>query len=321
MSVSLPEKLRETASATKTRRSWRKRLFAERYLYLMSIPFLIWLVLFKYLPIWGWVMSFQQYIPGKSIFAQKWVGLKHFITMFSDGQFFLVLRNTLVMSALSLVTNLFFAIVLALIIDELRNGLFKKTAQTISYLPHFVSWVIVAGMFSKLLSTDSGIVNTILVSLGILKAPVQFLAQPKLFWILATLIEAWKETGWNAIIYLAAMAGVNPELFEAARTDGAGRLRIIWHIKLPSIAPTIVILLVMNIGFLMNNGFDKQFLLGNAIVGDYSQVIGLYVLNYGIGMARYSYGTAVGIFQSAVSVILLFIANTFAKKVDEGRLI
>jgi putative aldouronate transport system permease protein len=307
--------------ADKRSRTCLGRLYSERYLYLMSIPFLIWLFIFKYFPIWGWVTAFQEFIPGKSVFKQKWVGLKQFKYLFTDEQFLIVLRNTLAMSVLSLLANLIFAIVLALMIDELRNGLFKRTIQTVSYLPHFVSWVIVAGIFYKLLSTDNGIVNEILVYLGILKEPVQFLSKANLFWPIATFVEAWKETGWNAIIYLSAIAAINQELFEAAKADGAGRFKKIWYVTLPSIRPIIIILFVMNIGFLMSNSFDKQFLLGNPIVEDYSKVIALYVLDYGIGLGRYSYGTAVGIFQSVVSIILLFAANTFAKKVDEGRLI
>ncbi len=298
-----------------------KRFYKERYLYFMSIPFVIWLVIFKYIPIWGWTMAFQEYFPMKGIFSQKWVGLKHFQAMFQDEQFYRVLRNTLAMSVLSLVANFIFAILLALLLNEVRNALFKRTIQTISYLPHFVSWVIIAGMFSKLLSTDGGVVNDLLVHLGVLKEPVQFLANEKLFWPIVTIVETWKETGWNSIIYLAAIAGINPEIYEAAIADGAGRFRKIWHITLPSILPVIIVMLVMCIGWLVGNGFEKQFLMGNSLVQDYSQVISLYVLQYGIGMGRYSYGTAVGIFQSVVSIILLFAANKVARKYSEGGLI
>lgn len=309
-------------TANSPRSKWMKKLYSERYLYLMSIPFVIWLVIFKYVPIWGWIMAFQEYRPGKGIFASKWVGLQQFAEMLHDDQFFRALRNTLAMSVMSLAAGFTCAVLLALLLNELRStGVFKRVVQTVSYLPHFVSWVIVAGMFSKLLSTDGGVVNDLLVHLGILKAPVQFMADEKLFWPISTLIETWKETGWNSIIYLSAIAGINPELFEAAISDGAGRFKRIWHIILPSIRPTIVILLVMNVGWLVSSGFEKQFLLGNNLVQDYSQVISIYVLKYGIGMARFSYGTAVGIFQSVVSIILLFFANKIAKRFDEGSLI
>ncbi len=298
-----------------------KKLYRERFLYLMSLPFVLWAILFKYIPIWGWMMAFQDYFPGRSIFDQKWVGFKHFVFLFQDDQFYRVLRNTLAMSVLSLAANFFFAILLALMLNEVRGSRFKRSIQTISYLPHFVSWVIIAGMFSKLLSTDGGVVNDVLVNLGLIKEPVQFMAQGKLFWPIATLVETWKETGWNSIIYLAAIAGINPELYEAAIVDGAGRFRRIWHITLPSISPTIVVLLVMNIGWIISNGFEKQFLMGNSLVQDYSQVLSLYVLQYGIGMGRYSYGTAVGIFQSVVSILLLLLAGKISGKFNENTLL
>lgn len=282
---------------------------------------MVWVVIFKYIPIWGWLMAFQEYIPGKGLLEQKWVGLKHFVYLFGDEQFYRVLRNTLAMSVLSLIANFVFAITFALLLNEIRNAYFKRSIQTISYLPHFVSWVIVAGMFSKLLSTDGGIVNDALLWLGLTDAPIQFMSKEGLFWPIVTIVETWKETGWNSIIYLAAIAGINPELYEAAIADGAGRFRRIWHITLPCIKPTIIVLLVMCIGWLVSNGFEKQFLMGNNLVQDYSQVIDLYVLQYGISMGRYSYGTAVGIFKSVVSVILLLIANSTAKKIDEGGII
>lgn len=319
--VSAPVQASIESSSKINKSKWLKRLYKERYLYIMSIPFVIWLVIFKYIPIWGWIMAFQEFRPGKGIFGSKWVGLQQFSMMFKDDQFFRALRNTVAMSVLSLIAGFTCAILFALLINEVSNIRFKRSIQTVSYLPHFVSWVIVAGMFSKLLSTDGGVINTILVNLGLLKEPVQFMAKDTLFWPISTIIEAWKETGWNSIIYLAAIAGINPELFEAAFADGAGRLRKIWHIILPSIRPTIIILLVMNVGWLVSSGFEKQFLLGNNLVVDYSQVLSIYVLQYGISMARFSYGTAVGIFQSVVSIILLFLASKAATKFGEGSLV
>lgn len=319
--VSTPVQATAELNIKKGKSKWLKQLYLERYLYIMSIPFVIWLIVFKYVPIWGWIMAFQEYRPGKGIFGSKWVGLQQFSMMFKDDQFLRALRNTLAMSILSLILGFACAILFALLLNELGSIRYKRYIQTISYLPHFVSWVIVAGMFSKLLSTDGGIINTLLVNLGILKEPVQFMAKDTLFWPISTIIETWKETGWNSIIYLAAIAGINPELFEAAFSDGAGRLRKIWHIILPSIRPTIIILLIMNVGWLVSSGFEKQFLLGNNLVVDYSQVLSIYVLQYGIGMARFSYGTAVGIFQSVVSIILLFFASKASKKIGEGSLV
>jgi putative aldouronate transport system permease protein len=189
--------------------------------------------------------------------------------------------------------------------------------QTVSYLPHFVSWVVVAGIVTKMLSTDNGAVNDLLMWLGIIDEPIQFMAKGKLFWIIVTLADVWKETGWNAIIYLAAIAGIGPELYEAARVDGANRIQQMWHITLPGIRTTIIILLIMSIGHLISIGFEKQFLLGNNLVREYSQVLDLYALNYGLGMGRFSFGTAINIFNSVVSVILLFTANGIFKRVTK----
>jgi putative aldouronate transport system permease protein len=200
------------------------------------------------------------------------------------------------------------------LLNELRGSVFKRTVQTISYLPHFVSWVVVAGIVTKMLSTDGGAVNQLLMWLGFIDQPIQFMAQGNLFWYIVTGSDIWKEMGWSAIIYLAAISGIDQEQFEAAKVDGASRIRQIWHITLPSIAPTIAILLIMSIGHLISIGFEKQFLLGNPLVVDYSEVLDLYALNYGLGMGRFSFGTAIGMFNSVVSIILLLLANGAFKK-------
>jgi putative aldouronate transport system permease protein len=292
---------------------WKKG-WDQRYLYAMSIPFIIWLVIFQYLPIWGWTMAFQKYKFGKSFFDQKWVGLKNFTDLINDDRFWLAFRNTIGMSTMGLVAGFVLPIVFALFLNEIRGVFFKRSIQTISYLPHFVSWVVVANIFIKLLSTDGGTVNRILVSLGILNEPVQFMAQPKLFWWIITIATAWKETGWQSIIYLASMAGIDQEIYEAATVDGCGRFKKMWYITLPGISTTIVILFIMAFGALTQIGFERQMLMGNAIVTDYSEVIDLYALKYGIGIARYSFGTAVGVFNSLIAIILLVVGNTVSKK-------
>ncbi|MFP4974221.1 ABC transporter permease [Paenibacillus sp. CN-4] len=302
------------------RRFW-KTFKNQKYLYLMSIPFVIWAFVFSYLPLWGWTMAFQKYKPARGFFEQKWVGFEHFKALFQDDQFLLALRNTLAMSGMGLVAGFIFPITFAILLNEVRLGVFKRFAQTISYLPHFVSWVVAAGIVTKMLSTDNGLVNDILLGLGFIDTPIQFMAQGHLFWGIVTLSDVWKETGWNAIIYLAAIAGIGPELYEAARVDGASRLRQVWHITLPGIRPTIIVLLIMSIGNLMNIGFEKQFLLGNNLVTDYSQVLDLYSLNYGLGMARYSFGTAINIFNSIISVTLLFTINGIFKRTTKESLL
>lgn len=293
----------------------------QKYLYMMSIPFVIWVFVFSYLPLWGWTMAFQKYKPAKSFFEQEWVGFEHFKALFADETFYLALRNTLAMSGLGLVAGLIFPITFAVLLNEVRAGLFKRFAQTVSYLPHFVSWVVAAGIVTKMLSGENGLINDILLGVGLIDVPIQFMAQGHLFWGIVTLSDVWKETGWNAIIYLAAIAGIGPELYEAARVDGASRLRQIWHITLPGIRSTIIVLMILSIGNLLNIGFEKQFLLGNNLVTDYSQVLDLYSLKYGLGMARYSFGTAINIFNSVISVILLFTINGIFKRTTKESLL
>lgn len=299
--------------------SWKK-IKKQKFLIFMSLPFVIWIIIFKYLPLFGWVMAFQDYKPGKSLFDQTWVGLKHFKVLFKEPQFYQSLQNTLAMSILGLVFGTITAIAFALLLNELKNAKFKKSVQTISYLPHFISWVVAASIITSMLA-PSGVINQILIGLHIIKEPLSFMSNPNYFWGIVTGSDVWKEMGWNAIIYLAAITSIDPELYDAAKVDGAGRIRQIINITLPSIKPTIIVLLIMSIGNLLNIGFEKQMLLGNPVVADKSLVIDYYALNYGIGMFRYSFGTAIGIFKSVISIILIIIANRLAKKSGEGALI
>ncbi|MEK3660358.1 ABC transporter permease subunit [Paenibacillus sp. FSL F4-0236] len=293
----------------------------QKYLYMMAFPFVLWAFVFNYLPLWGWTMAFQKYKPGKSFFDQKWVGLQYFRELFQDDQFFNALRNTLAMSIMGLLAGFIIPIIFAILLNELRLQFLKRFVQTVSYLPHFVSWVVAAGIITKMLSTDNGAVNDLLLSLHLISEPIQFMAKGHLFWGIVTASDVWKETGWNTIIYLAAISGIGPELYEAARVDGASRLQQVRNITLPGIQTTIIILLIISIGHLISIGFEKQFLLGNNLVRDYSQTLDLYALNYGLGMGRFSFGTAINIFNSVVSVILLFVANGIFKKITKESII
>lgn len=293
----------------------------QKYLYMMAIPFIIWAFIFNYLPLWGWTMAFQKYKPGKSFFDQKWVGLQYFRELFQDEQFFNALRNTLAMSIMGLLAGFIIPIIFAILLNEVRQQTLKRFVQTVSYLPHFVSWVVAAGIITKMLSTDNGAVNDLLMSLHIINEPIQFMAKGQLFWGIVTASDVWKETGWNTIIYLAAISGIGPELYEAAKVDGANRLQQAKNITIPGIRTTIIILLIISIGHLISIGFEKQFLLGNNLVRDYSQTLDLYALNYGLGMGRFSFGTAINIFNSVVSVILLFVANGIFKKITKESII
>lgn len=301
--------------------SFWKKLWKQRALVFMSLPFIIYIIIFKYIPIWGWVIAFQNYWPAKGILEQTWVGLENFRILFEDPIFYQILRNTLAMSIIKLVFNMFFSILLALMLNEVRNLLFKKFTQTISYLPHFISWVVAANLVMNILSTDGGIINEALLSLNIIDKPIMFMGIPKLFWWVVGASHVWKSVGFGAILYLAAMTSINPSLYEAATIDGASRLQRIWYITLPGIKPVIIILFIMNIGQLMNVGFEQIYLLSNGRVIEYSRIFTIFELEYGLKMMRYSFATAVGIFRSMVSLVLVFSANYVAKQMGEGRLI
>ncbi|RKP56975.1 sugar ABC transporter permease [Cohnella endophytica] len=310
-----------TKERSRTGRFWTT-FIRNKYLYLMSLPFVLWVFVFSYYPLWGWLMAFQKFKPnGQSVFHQKWVGFDQFKTLFHDEVFYQVLRNTLAMSIMGLISGFVVAIMFALLLNEIRQMFFKRFVQTISYLPHFVSWAVATSIITRMLSSDNGVVNDILMGLGFIHEPIQFMGKGNLFWGIVTVSDLWKETGWSAIIYLAAIAGIGPELYEAAKVDGAGRIKQIWHITLPGIRSTIMILLILSIGHLINNGFEKQFLLGNNLVRDYSQVLDLYSLQYGLQMSRYSFGTAVNIFSSVVSLLLLFTANGLFKRITKESVI
>ncbi len=299
---------------------WYK-LWKQKALVLMSLPFIIYVIIFKYIPIWGWIIAFQNYFPTKGIFQQTWVGLDNFKMLFDDPIFYQVLRNTLAMSIIKLIGGMFFSILLALILNEVKNLLFKKFTQTISYLPHFISWVVAANLFMNILSTDGGIVNEILLYFNIIQDPIMFMGIPKLFWWVIGASHVWKSVGFGAILYLASMASISPSLYEAATIDGASRLQRIRYITLPGIKPVIIILLIMNVGQLMNVGFEQIYLLSNGRVIRYSRIFTIFELNYGLKMMRYSFATAVGIFRSVVSLALVFGANFVAKRMGEERLI
>ncbi|AEY64447.1 ABC transporter permease subunit [Clostridium sp. BNL1100] len=296
-------------------------LVKQKQLIFMSVPMLIYILIFSYVPIWGWLMAFQNYKPAKGFFEQKWVGLQNFKYLFKDDNFIRDFRNTISMSFINLILSYVTAIVLALLLNEIKNVFFKRTVQTISYLPHFLSWVIVTGIVATCLSTEGGIVNIVLVKLGIINSPINWLSEGKYFWGIVGATNVWKELGWNTIIYLGAITAIDPALYEAAGLDGAGRFRKMWHVTLPGIKATFVVLLIMSIGHVMEAGFEIQYLLGKGPVLDWSETIDIYVIKYGINQFNYSLATAAGIFKSVIAIIMLFLANNVAKRLGEERLI
>ncbi|UJF32486.1 ABC transporter permease [Paenibacillus hexagrammi] len=312
----------ETLATDRAKRRWSWALIRNQWqLIMMSVPLLIYIVVFAYVPVWGWLTAFQDYRPAKKFADQTWVGFKHFKFLFSDDHFLQVLRNTVGMSLINLVLGFVTSIVLALLLNEVKNMLFKRTVQTISYLPHFLSWVIAAGIVATSLSINDGIVNIVLMKLHIIDEPIVWLSEGKYFWGIVGASNVWKEIGWNTIIYLAAMASVDPSLYEAAEMDGANRYRKMLHITLPGIKPTFVILLIISIGHILDAGFEVQYLLGNGLVVDWSETIDIFVLKYGIAQGNYSLATAGGMFKTIVSVTLLLFANWVSKRLGEERLL
>ena len=295
--------------------SW-KEIKRQKFLMICTACFVIYGIIFYYLPLAGWIMAFQNYKPKDGFLGSEFVGLEIFKFLFSDATFLQVIRNTLAMGILNLVATFVMAIVFAILLNEVRLVMGKKLVQTISYLPHFLSWIIVTGILHDALSS-TGIVNELLTNWGILDGPINFFANKSYFWPIVAFANVWKETGWNAIVYLAAITSIDPGLYEAVTIDGGGRWAKIRHITLPSIKPTIMILLIMNIGNVLNAGFEVQYLLGNGLVKSESDTIDIYTLTWGISQNDYSLGTAAGIFKSVVAIVLIFAANKFAKRNGE----
>ncbi len=296
-----------------------KEVKQQKVLLFWALVFFVYGIVFYYLPLAGWAIGFQNYKPKDGIFGSEFIGFEKFITLFSDATFLRVVRNTLAMGVINLVLSFVTAITFAILLNEVKSKRGKKTVQTISYLPHFLSWIIVTGIINDVLS-GTGIVNELLLRFGLIESQINFFSEPKYFWWIVGFSNVWKETGWNAIIYLAAITAIDPALYEAASIDGANRWHKIKYITLPSIMPTITILLLINIGNVLNAGFEVQYLLGNGLVQSVSQTIDIYVLKWGISQGDYALGTAAGIFKSVVSIILIVTANKIVKKVDGERL-
>ena len=252
---------------TKVKITW-KEIKRQKFLLICSALFVIYGIMFYYLPLGGWIMAFQNYKPKDGLLHSAFVGLDKFKFLFTDAVFLRVIRNTLAMGVLNLVTSFIMAIVFAILLNEITSRIWKKSVQTISYLPHFLSWIIVTGIMHDALST-TGIINEILMKLHLINTEINFFAHQEYFWPIVAFANLWKETGWNAIIYLAAITAIDPCLYEAASIDGAGRWAKIRYITLPGIKSTIMILLLMNVGNVLNAGFEVQYLLGNGLVQNY----------------------------------------------------
>ena len=305
---------------TRKKKNFGRVLWDQKYLILMSVPVLLYVLLFNYYPLWGWRYAFQNLDLYTIKKGADWIWFENFEWLFNEKLFWLGIRNTLAMSVINLVFGTLASILLAISLNEVRSKAFKRGVQTITYLPHFLSMVIVVGMAQNMFVSD-GPVNKILMSLGIIDSPIWWLGEGKYFWWLVGIINVWKEVGWNSIIYISTMTSIDPTLYEAASIDGAGRFQRIMNVTLPGIKSTFVVLMIMNIGHLMEAGFEIQYLLGNKQVYDFSQTLDVFVLEFGIQNNKYGRAIAAGMFKSVVGIILLFAANFVAKKLDEETLL
>ncbi|HIR58120.1 MAG TPA: sugar ABC transporter permease [Candidatus Gallacutalibacter pullicola] len=289
-----------------------KKMWRDRYMYLILIPVIAYYLIFCYAPMYGVTIAFKDYNMFKGVFGSEWVGLANFERIFSTSDFYMVLRNTLMLNLLQLLFSFPGPIILALLLNELRSVKFKRVVQTIVYLPHFLSWVVVATLLIPMLSPSTGVINHLITRLG--GESIYFMSDPGWWIFIYVAAGVWKSIGWGAIVYLAALAGVDPSLYEAAIIDGANKWQQCIHITIPSIIPTIMVLLILNVGQIMSIGFDQPFLLGNSSVTEVSEVISTYVYRLGLESADISRSTAIGLFQSLVNFVILLITNTVSKK-------
>lgn len=290
-------------------------LIRDRWLYFMLAPGIAYFIIFKYVPMYGITMSFQDYQPYLGFFDSPWVGFKHFERFFGEPQFWMLFRNTAILALYNLIFFFPLPIMLALMLNEVRSSFYKRFVQTLVYIPHFVSWVVVVGIFYMLFTTENGLINEFLFQLTGKK--IAFLQDPEWFRSMIVSQSIWKEVGWGTIIFLAALAGVDLQLYEAARMDGAGRWRQLWHITLPAIKSTIVILLILRLGNFLDSGFEQIFLMLNPTTRDVGEVFDTYVYVKGLTQAQYSYSAAVGLFKSVVGLVLVVSANWLAKRFGE----
>ncbi len=304
------------------------RLHEEKYLQVMALLGIAWMLVFNYIPMYGILIAFKKNffittpLFSKKFFTTPWAtngGFQHFINFFKDEEFFNVMANTLGISVLKLIFNFTLPIIFALLLNEVRNIRFKKAVQTITYMPHFLSWVVLGGILTTWLG-EGGLFNDLLIKMGVLKEGVAFLAYPKYFWAITVISDLWKELGWSAIIYLAAISGIDQEMYEAAKVDGASRWKQIWTITLPSIAPTVTIMFILAVGGLLNTNFDQILVLNNPLNAPRSNVLDIYVYQTAMRGMRYSYASAIGLFKSVIAFILLFIANQVTKKLNDTSL-
>lgn len=292
-----------------------RKIIKDRWIYFMLLPGIIYFLLFKYLPMWGVAISFKDYQPFLGFGGSEWVGLKHYERLFNSDEFFMLLKNTLVLSIYNIAFAFPMPIIIALLLNELRYKVYKRFIQTMIYIPHFMSWVIVVSLFFVIFERQDSVFQTGIAAMGFEK--FSFMLDSDWFRPMYVFQTIWRDTGWNSIIYLAALAGVEQEQYEAARMDGANRWQQLWNVTLPAIRSTIVILLILRLGDILELGFDHIFLLLNPLNREVAEIFDTYVYYTGVRSGQFSYSTAVGVFKAGVGLILVMGANWFAKRLGE----
>ncbi|KIL40400.1 sugar ABC transporter permease [Gordoniibacillus kamchatkensis] len=305
-------------TAARSRATFLKRLGRSKYLLILFLPCLVYYVLFKYLPMFGLVISFKDYNLFRGVWASNWVGLKYYRMFFESPDFLKLFRNTFLLGVYNVVFGFPMPVVLALCLNEVRQALFKRFVQTVSYVPHFISNVVVVGMVVMLLSPTTGVVAHFFKLLG--WQPVNFLVQPEWFRPIYVIADIWQHAGWGSIIYLAALTAIDPQLYEAAEIDGASRWKQLWNVTIPGIMPAMVIMLLLNIGHIIDIGFEKVFLLMNPATYETADIFSTFVYRMGLTLGNYSYGTAVDLFTGVVSLIFICTANYVSRKVSDTSL-
>ncbi|WFR58027.1 ABC transporter permease subunit [Anaerocolumna sp. AGMB13025] len=304
----------QTSVASKNRSIWNY-ILRKRYLYLMLIPAIIYFLVFNYAPMYGILIAFKDFSFKKGIWGSEWIGLENFRYMFQLDNFYTVFKNSILLSLLRILFTFPIPIFLALLLNDIKSSKYQKVMQTLFYLPHFVSWVVIGGILINFLSPVSGIINILIQSLG--GEPIFFLAENKYFKPIVILTSIWKDSGWGTIIYLAAITGISSDLYEAAKIDGANKLKCLKYITLPSIKSTVVIMLILRLGSIMNNGFEQIFILQNSKNLGVSEVFETYTYRLGLLGGRYSFATTVGLFTSVIGIIFLLASNKIANKMGE----
>lgn len=310
-------KTAKTRNSSLSSNRYIKDLVQNKDVYILFIPVLAYFIIFKYLPMYGAMIAFKDYVPAKGILGSNWVGFKHFARFFSSPRFGLLIRNTFSIGAANMIFGFPVPIIIAVLFNELRNKHFKKLVQTVSYLPHFISLVVICSMIRQFTSED-GFVSAIVAAFGGKRQTL--LNVPEYFLPIHVISGIWKEMGWNSIVYIAAISGINQELYEAARIDGASRIRQIWSVTLPGILPTIIVMLILRLGSIIGVGYEKIILLYNPLIYDTSDVISTYVYRTGLLQFEYSFSSAVGLFNSVINFIFLFTTNKLSRKVSETSL-